>query len=63
METVNSTGDFTTTTKRMEMFDAAARNAIFLTATSQNDDHAGRNWSQQHLFHTSVWTESKKARD
>jgi hypothetical protein len=63
METVDSGGDFTTTTKRMEMFDAAARNAIFLTATSQNDDHAGRNWSKQHLFHTSVWTESKKARD
>ncbi|GIF75106.1 hypothetical protein [Asanoa siamensis] len=63
METVDSEGDFTVTDQRFALFDVAARNAIFLTATSQNDDHGGRDWPQQHLFHTSVWSRSRRAKD
>ena len=49
---------------RIALFDVAARNAIFLTATSQIDDHEGRDWAgKPHLFLTSVWAKSTETRD
>ncbi|MGW3625379.1 hypothetical protein [Streptomyces sp. NPDC000880] len=64
METADATGGFTVTKDRINLFDVAARNAIFLTSTSQIDDHAGRNWpDMSHLYLTSVWSESKTAPD
>ena len=57
-------GNFDVIHDRTNQYDAAARNAIFLTATSQVDDHAGRNWlNKAHLYTTSVWSPSKKAKD
>lgn len=63
MEIADAGGDYRVTEARLRLFDAAARNGIFLTGTSQNDDHNGRNWSRQHLFHTSVWAASRSAGD
>ncbi len=49
---------------RLELFDAAARNAVFLTATSQLDDHAGKNWAAlRHGFVTSAWASSTDVPD
>lgn len=63
MEVADAVGDFAVTEERIDLFDVAARNAIFLTATSQIDDHAGRDWrNKQHLYLTSVWAESTRAR-
>ncbi|MBF8189741.1 hypothetical protein ITP53_29210 [Nonomuraea sp. K274] len=62
MEVCDATGNLTVTTTRLTQYDVAARNAIFLTATSQIDDHAGQNWiGQPHLFATSLWAHSKSA--
>lgn len=62
IEVANADGDFTVTSNRLAQYDVAARNAIFLTATSQNDDHAGRNWGgKSHLFGTSAWANSKNS--
>lgn len=62
MEVADAGGDFTVTNDRLGQYDVAARNAIFLTATSQIDDHAGRNWlGQSHLFVTSAWANSTSA--
>ena len=45
-------------------FDAAARNAVFVTATGVNDDHAGRNWlGQKRRWMTSVWAPSVEQAD
>ena len=64
MEVANAQGDFVITRNRMRLFDVAARNAIFLTATSQIDDHEGRNWAEEpHPFLTSVWARSTGTRD
>lgn len=64
MEVANAEGNLVITRNRMGLFDVAARNAIFLTATSQIDDHEGRNWAQRpHLFLTSVWAKSTGTRD
>ncbi|GIF63086.1 hypothetical protein Ais01nite_11210 [Asanoa ishikariensis] len=63
METVDPGGVSTITKQRLDLFDVAARNAIFLTATSRNDDHAGRDWSKKDLFQTSAWSKSRRARD
>ena len=47
---------------RIDMFDAAARNAIFLTATGVTDDHVGIDWAQPgdgaQRYVTSVWSTS-----
>ncbi len=49
---------------RLALFDAAARNAVFLTATSQLDDHAGRSWAGlRHGFITSAWAPSTEIPD
>ncbi|MEV4539637.1 hypothetical protein AB0J82_38270 [Asanoa sp. NPDC049518] len=63
METVDPGGVSTVTRQRLELLDIAARNAIFLTATSRNDDHAGRDWTRKDLFQTSAWSTSRRARD
>lgn len=64
MEVANAGGDFTVTNDRLAQYDVAARNAIFLTATSQIDDHAGQNWlGQSHLFATSAWANSASVGD
>ncbi|GAA5033375.1 hypothetical protein [Actinopolymorpha pittospori] len=64
MEVANAGGDYDVIHSRLNMYDVAARNAIFLTATSQNDDHVGRNWlGMSHLFGTSVWAASTEVRD
>ncbi|MEV4620708.1 hypothetical protein AB0J74_18605 [Asanoa sp. NPDC049573] len=63
MEAVDSRGDVAVANKRFDLFDVAARNAIFLTATSQNDDHAGRDWARKFFLHTSVWSKSRAAAD
>jgi hypothetical protein len=56
IEVADTKGSFSVTTRRLGLFDVAARNAIFLTATSQIDDHEARNWSgSSHLYLTSVW--------
>jgi hypothetical protein len=51
---------------RIDMFDTAARNAVFLTATGVTDDHVGLDWAQPgdkaQRYVTSVWSASK-ARD
>lgn len=40
-------------------YDAAARNAVFVTATGVSDDHGGRNWiGQKQRWITSVWADS-----
>ncbi|MEV0797566.1 hypothetical protein AB0I34_07745 [Kribbella sp. NPDC050281] len=63
-EVANADGNFDVIHDRINQYDAAARNAIFLTATSQVDDHAGRNWGgKSHLYTTSVWSPSKEAKD
>jgi len=50
--------------QRMEQFDVAARHAIFMTGTSQQDDHVGQNWlGFEQFFLTSVWAESTWAGD
>ncbi|SDD14342.1 hypothetical protein SAMN04489747_0283 [Auraticoccus monumenti] len=50
--------------ERLALFDAAARNAVFLTATSQLDDHAGRDWAGlRHGFVTSAWADSTEVPD
>ncbi|SNS59349.1 hypothetical protein SAMN05421812_10141 [Asanoa hainanensis] len=63
METVDPGGVSTITRQRLDLFDVAARNALFLTATSRNDDHAGRDWTTKDLFQTSAWSRSRRARD
>jgi hypothetical protein len=56
------TGKNTTLGNRIDMFDAAARNAIFLTATGVTDDHVGSDWAQPgdgaQRYVTSVWSTS-----
>jgi hypothetical protein len=60
-EIASSTGGFDA---RITWFDVAARNAIFLTATSQIDDHNGRDWlGLRHLWLTRVRAASRGARD
>ncbi len=50
--------------QRMEQFDVAARHAIFLTGTSQQDDHVGQSWlGFAQFFLTSVWAASTSADD
>lgn len=62
IEVANANGDFTVIHDRIDLYDVAARNAIFLTATSQIDDHAGRDWvGKEHLYLTSVWAQSTQA--
>ncbi|SFH68771.1 hypothetical protein SAMN05421678_12850, partial [Actinopolymorpha cephalotaxi] len=64
IEIANADGDFTVIRDRIDQYDVAARNAIFLTATSQVDDHGGRDWQgKPHLYTTAVWAESRQARD
>jgi hypothetical protein len=64
IEVADAVGDNTVTMDRMELYDVAARNAIFLTATSQIDDHEGRDWvGKSHLYLTSLWSSSKSTRD
>lgn len=62
MEIGNADGNYTVVNNRLAQYDVAARNAIFLTATSQIDDHGGRNWlGKSHLFVTSAWANSKSS--
>lgn len=64
IEIADFDGDFTVIHERINLYDVAARNAIFLTATSQIDDHDGRDWlGWSHLYLTSVWARSKRLRD
>lgn len=64
MEIGDAGGDFTVIHDRTNLYDVAARNAIFLTATSQIDDHAGKDWlGQSHLYVTSTWAPSRTAAD
>lgn len=63
MEVANARGNLVITRNRIRLFDVAARNAIFLTATSQIDDHEGRWAERPHLFLTSVWAKSTATRD
>lgn len=50
--------------QRMEQFDVAARHAIFMTGTSQQDDHVGKSWlGFEQFFLTSVWARSTSAED
>lgn len=50
--------------QRLALYDVAARNAIFLTATSNLDDHAGREWTRfRNLYFTAVWAETAGVRD
>ena len=64
MEVADANGDLVVTRDRIGLFDVAARNAIFLTATSQIDDHEGHDWAEKpHLFLTSVWAKSTGTRD
>jgi hypothetical protein len=61
IEVAAAEGDVSTIQARMGLFDVAARNGIFLTATSQIDDHEGRDWhGQPHMYLTSVWASSTK---
>ncbi|MBM6402867.1 hypothetical protein JQN72_01225 [Phycicoccus sp. CSK15P-2] len=47
------------TRARIDLFDVAARNGIFLTGTSQLDDHNGRDWtSYKRFWLTSAWAAS-----
>ena len=52
---------------RIDMFDTAARNAAFLTATGVTDDHVGLDWAQPGdsalRYITSVWSASKARGD
>jgi hypothetical protein len=56
------TGKNTTLGNRIDMFDTAARNAIFLTATGVTDDHVGIDWAQPgdgaQRYVTSAWSTS-----
>jgi hypothetical protein len=56
------TGKNTILGNRIDMFDAAARNAVFLTATGATDDHVGIDWAQPgdgaQRYVTSVWSTS-----
>lgn len=62
MEVANADGDFTVINNRLAQYDVAARNAIFLTATSQIDDHVGKDWAgKSHLYVTSAWANSKSS--
>ncbi|MET9021964.1 hypothetical protein ABZV93_18455 [Actinopolymorpha sp. NPDC004070] len=64
IEVANADGDFTVIRDRIDQYDVAARNAIFLTATSQVDDHGGRDWQEKpHLYTTAVWAGSRQARE
>ncbi|MGA8115488.1 MAG: hypothetical protein WCA46_17635 [Actinocatenispora sp.] len=64
IEIGNPSGGFTVIRNRIALYDVAARNAIFLTATSQIDDHNGRNWlGQPHLYLTSVWSQTRRLND
>lgn len=48
----------------LRAFDAAARNAVLVTATGTNDDHDGLDWrSQAQRWLTSVWAGSRSERD
>lgn len=61
------TGGNTIMGDRIDMFDAAARNAIFMTATGVTDDHDGTNWAAPgdaaQRYVTSVWAASKERDD
>ena len=64
IEVADANVDLVATRDRIGLFDVAARNAIFLTATSQIDDHEGHDWAEKpHLFLTSVWAKSTGTRD
>ncbi len=64
IEIPNAEGDYDTIDERLELFDIAARNAVFLTATSQQDDHVGRSWAgASHFFLTSAWAVSTALTD
>lgn len=48
----------------LQVFDTAARNAIFFTATGVSDDHAGRDWlDQRSNWITCVWAHSTSVPD
>jgi hypothetical protein len=41
---------------RLAVFDALARNGLFLTGNGTSDDHSGQNWdSQPNRFYTGAW--------
>ncbi|MCW3842645.1 hypothetical protein ONA70_21325 [Micromonospora yasonensis] len=45
-------------------YDAAARNAVFVTATGVSDDHSGSDWvGQKQRWITSVWADSTEEAD
>jgi hypothetical protein len=45
-------------------YDAAARNAVFVTATGTSDDHGGADWvGQKQRWVTSVWADSTSEAD
>lgn len=48
----------------LDVFDVAARNAVFFTATGVSDDHAGADWIRQRAnYLTYVWAESTELPD
>lgn len=64
IEVANAASSQDVLLKRIQLFDVACRNAIFLTATSGADDHVGRNWlAYKRRYVTSVWALSKQLTD
>lgn len=64
IEVVNASGDYAVTDTRLALYDVACRNAIFLTANTQQDDHVGMDWlGFSHFFITSAWARSARLRD
>ena len=44
-------------------FDAAARNAVFLTANGSSDDHDGQDWLSGQRWLTRVWSPTRRRQD
>lgn len=64
MEVVNGNSPAPMLRARLELFDIAARNGIFLTAGSGSDDHVGRDWlGAKQPFITTVWARSRALPD
>lgn len=64
VELAESGGEPEVFRQRMEQFDVAARHGIFMTGTSQQDDHVGSSWlGFEQFFLTSVWAASTGADD
>lgn len=63
---VDGAGANTILGDRIDLFDVAARNSVFLTATGVSDDHQGRDWVNPDggmRYVTSVWSRSTSKAD